>query len=92
MRLYGLCFPKLKNVRFEEAQSKSVVALSMIPWACQSAHLLKFINDSLSSLKISVTHPNCIIANGYVFLELANFYEALHSKDLLNNLVFQVLL
>lgn len=34
MRLYGLCFANLKNIRFEEAQSKSVVALSMIPWAC----------------------------------------------------------
>lgn len=34
MRLYGLCFSNLKNIRFEEAQSKSVVALSMIPWAC----------------------------------------------------------
>lgn len=63
----------------------------MIPWACESADLLKFINDSLVPLNITITHPNCIIAKGYVFLEMANFYEAFQSKDLLNNLVFQVI-
>lgn len=52
----------------------------MIPWGSESSDLINFINTALAPLKISVTHPNCIIAKGYAFLELNNYYEAYHAK------------
>ena len=32
MRLYGLNFKDMKNIKFEEAQSKKVLVLNMVPW------------------------------------------------------------
>ena len=90
MRLFGLKVSDFPNIKFEDAQSKKVIALSMIPWGCQSSDLISALNSYLTPLQIGVTHPNCIIAKSYLFIELNNFYEALYAKDLLNNIIFQV--
>lgn len=92
MRLFGLNFNDFKNIKFEDAQAKSMLALTMIPWGCESQDIIKLINNVLTPLKITVTHPNCLIAKSYLFIELMNFYEAFYAKDLLNNYVFQVFL
>ena len=52
MRLYGINFKTFKNIRFEEAQSKKVIALNMIPWGCSSTDLLKAINKALKSIDV----------------------------------------
>lgn len=90
MRLYGLNIGRMSNIKFEDAQSKKVVALSMVPWGCESSDMIRLINSTLEPLNVTVTHPNCIMAKSYMFIELSNFYEALYAKDLLNNLIFQV--
>lgn len=90
MRLFGLNTSSLKNVKFEDAKAKNMIALSMVPWGYESQNMIKAINENLLPLSISLTHPNCIIAKKYIFIELANFYEAYYSQNLLNNMVFQV--
>jgi hypothetical protein len=90
MRLYGINYKNFRNIRFEEAQSKKLVALSMIPWGCSTEDLLKAINKALEPIDVEVSYQACILAKGFAFLELDNFYECLNACRLLNNLPFQV--
>lgn len=91
MRLFGLCFGEFKNVRFEEAQSKKMVAISMLPWGCDSHEVAKLVHTALAPLNLTFSYPKNIITNGFVFLEMNNFYEALNSQKFINAITFKVI-
>ena len=44
MRLFGLNIDALKNIKFEDAKAKNMIAVSMVPWGCESQNLIKVIN------------------------------------------------
>jgi hypothetical protein len=52
MRLYGINYNSLRSVRFEEAQSKKIIAINMIPWGCSSDDLQKAINKALKPIDL----------------------------------------
>ena len=74
MRLYGINFKNFRNIRFEETQSKKIIAISMIPWGCSSDDLQKVINKALKPIDVEVSYQSCILAKGFIFIELDNFY------------------
>jgi hypothetical protein len=91
MRLFGLNLNNSYNIRFEEAQSKTVIILSMIPWGCESDELFSVINRGLSPLKVTFTPEEpCRIARSSLFMQFTTFYDAFHAQKLLNNTIFQV--
>ena len=74
MRVFGLNVGNLKNIKFEEAQSKNIVAVKMIRWGCRSTDLIQFFNENLIPLKMSLEGENCLIMKGLVFIEFDNFF------------------
>jgi hypothetical protein len=77
-------------VRFEGAENKNIVMLTNVPWGCDCALLLRFINNTLLPLNVQLAHPPCTVLNKTVFLLLANFYEALEARNLLHLSIFEV--
>ncbi len=46
----------------------------MIPWGCSSDDLQKVINKALKPIDVEVSYQSCILAKGFIFIELDNFY------------------
>ena len=45
-----------------------MVALNMIHWGCKSNNLIKFINDALLPINVSLTYENSLIMKSFIFI------------------------